>query len=83
MLTCISEDNLTYGTYYFSSGIKTIYWQFLDQVIMRKPLVSLLERVQIIKAINGKKLLNSTKPNSEISDHLPLIVVFERSNYNG
>ncbi len=83
MLNCISEEDLIYGTYYFSGGIKPIYWQFLDQVIVRKPLVNLLESVQIIKAINGKRLLKRIKPNSEISDHLPLIVAFERSNYNG
>ena len=80
MLSCISEEDSTYGSYYYDSGIKTIYWYFLDQVIVRKPLVNRIKKIQIIKAINNNKLLKSIKPNSSISDHLPLIVEFERSN---
>lgn len=78
MLNCISEDDSTYGSHYYDSGIKSIYWYFLDQVIVRKSLVDRLSNIRIIKVINNQKLIKAVKPNSDISDHLPLIVELER-----
>ena len=82
MLNCISEDDSTYGSHYYDSGIKSIYWYFLDQVIIRKSLVDRLSDIRIIKVINNQKLIKAVKPNSDISDHLPLIVEFERRVIN-
>lgn len=77
MLNYISEDNSTYGTYYLSNGLKNIYWYFLDQIIVRKNLVSSLNSINIIKSINNKRLTKEILPNKDISDHLPLIAEFE------
>ena len=77
-----SEDDSTYGSHYYDSGIKSIYWYFLDQVIIRKSLVDRLSDIRIIKVINNQKLIKAVKPNSDISDHLPLIVEFERRVIN-
>ena len=78
MLNCFSEDDSTYGSHYYDPGIKSIYWYFFDQVIVRKSLVNRIERIEIIKAINNQRLIKAVKPNSTISDHLPLLVKFER-----
>lgn len=82
MLNCISEEDSTYGSYYYDSGIKSIYWYFFDQVIVRKSLVDRLSDIRIIKVINNQRLIKAIKPNSDISDHLPLIVEFERRIIN-
>ena len=78
MLNCISEDDSIYGSIYYGSGIKTLYWYFYDQVIVRKGLANRIHDISIVKTIKNKKLLKSVMPNKEISDHLPLIVEFER-----
>ena len=82
MLNYISEDDSLYGSFYYSSGIKTLYWYFYDQVIVRKALANRIHNISIIKAIKNKRLVNEIMPNKEISDHLPLIVELERSMCN-
>ena len=78
MLNCFSEDNMTYGSLYYGSGLKTLYWYFFDQVIIRKALINRIKRVSVIKVIGNRKLIKEIQPNKEISDHLPLLVEFER-----
>ena len=83
MLNCFSEDHLTYGSIYNSLGLKSLYWYFFDQVIVRKSLVNRINSITIIKAIGNKKLIKEIRPNDEISDHLPLLVELERRIENG
>lgn len=78
MLDYISENESIYGSFYYSSGIKTLYWYFYDQVIVRKSLANRIHKISIVKAIKNKRLLKDIMPNKDISDHLPLIVEFER-----
>ena len=78
MLNYISEDDSNYGSLYYASGLKTLYWYCYDQILMRKALVNRLLDVSYRKSIKGRKLLNEISPNKNISDHLPLIVKFER-----
>ncbi len=70
----LSEDTLTYGSFYYSSGSSPLYWNSFDQVLVRKELIDNIQSLEYIKTINGKKLLNRVKPNDQISDHLPLLV---------
>lgn len=70
----LNEDTQSYGTYYYSSGSALIYWNCFDQVLVRKELCDVIRRVDIIREINGKKLIKRIKPNDEISDHLPLLL---------
>lgn len=82
MLDNIAEDNSNYGSFYYSSGIETLYWYCYDQVLMRKVLIDHFISAKYCKSIKGKNLLKQLSPNREISDHLPLIVKFERRIIN-
>lgn len=79
MLDYISEDNLSYGTYYYSGGSSPMYWNCFDQVVVRKPLANKISNIEFCKTINGKRLLANFKPQDNISDHLPLFVQLERN----
>ncbi len=83
MLDFISEDNANYGSFYYSSGLKTLYWYCYDQIIIRKPLISYLHSLEYCKTIGNKKLIKDIIPDKSISDHLPLFVRFERRIENG
>ena len=72
-ISVISEEKKHYGSFYYSNGINSLYWYSYDQIIVRKPLVNLLEQVWYCKYANGKPLINQIAPNKQISDHLPLI----------
>lgn len=78
----ISENNQQYGSFYYTSGIKSLYWYCYDQVLMTKSLINDFQWMHYCKSIAGKSLIKNTSPNKEISDHLPLIVEFERSFFN-
>lgn len=83
MLNYISEDDLTYGSMYYGTGLKTLYWYCYDQILVRKVLANKIIGVSFCKAIKNKRLLKDISPNKDISDHLPLIVEFERRINNG
>lgn len=72
----LSEDTKMYGSHYYDDSDKraTPYWHCLDQVLVRKSLVDLLKEVRYLKAIDGEGLLKGSRPDRNISDHLPLLV---------
>ena len=73
----LSEATEMYGSHYYDGNTKhwTPYWHCLDQVLVRKNLVDLIQEVKYLKRIGEESLLNkSKKPNKKISDHLPLLV---------
>lgn len=74
ILNFISEENKTYGSYYYSGTIDSLYWFCYDQVIVRKPLVDAIKHVGYCKKIKDKNLMSTIRPNRTISDHLPLLV---------
>ncbi len=78
MLNCISEDDSTYGSLYYNVGLKTLYWYFYDQIIVRKSLANKINRISICKTIKNKRLIKEISPNKDISDHLPIIAELER-----
>lgn len=77
ILHYLSESTQTYGSFYYSSSIIALYWNSFDQILVRKDLAEKIKSFEYIRSIKGKKLLNDIKPNSTISDHLPLIVNIE------
>lgn len=77
ILHYLSEDTNTYGSIYRSNGNAQIYWNSYDQVMVRKCLSDCLYDVKYLTSINGRSLLKAVRPNDRISDHLPLLVVFE------
>lgn len=76
----ISEDSINYGSLYYSSGINTLYWFCFDQILVRKSLVDSVLDVRYCRSIKGKSLLKRFVPDKKISDHLPLLVKFEKGN---
>lgn len=72
----LSEDTRMYGSHYYDDSDKrgTPYWHCLDQVLIRKSLIDFLKAVKYIKTIDGMDLLKGSRPNKDISDHLPLFV---------
>jgi Endonuclease/Exonuclease/phosphatase family. len=78
IINYISESSSNYGSFYYGSKIDSLYWYCYDQILVRKPLIDLITRINYCKEISNKSLLNSCKPKKNISDHLPLLVCFER-----
>lgn len=76
----LSEDTNTYGSLYYSSGSAPLYWNSYDQILVRKELIDCINSLQYIRIITGKGLMRDVKPNSSISDHLPLLVDFRINN---
>lgn len=77
-LNYLSEENKQYGSYYNSNGISSLYWYFFDQVIVRKDLANSIDNIEYLKFIGNIKLIKAIMPDKDISDHLPLLVTFER-----
>lgn len=78
MLDYIMEKKQQYGSYYYESGISTLYWFCYDQVLFRKEVMDCLKDITFCKSIGGESILGkSGYPNKRVSDHLPLIVEVE------
>ncbi len=75
-LTLISEKNKVYGTHYYDNR-NTLFWEFLDQCIIRKSLLKNFIKVGIMHKIRNNSLLKNKKPNNEISDHLPIYIILK------
>ena len=76
IITYINENPKMYGSFYHSNGANSLYWYCLDQVIMRKSLIDSFIRLEYLRKIGNRSLMNNTGINDSISDHLPLLVVF-------
>lgn len=80
MWKVFSENpDLHYGSYYYSST-KTymLYWNVLDQVIIRPSLIERFGNLKILNQINTTSIVSNTsikKPNA--SDHLPLVFTIQ------
>jgi hypothetical protein len=66
------------GTYYYQcSEPECLFWNILDQVLIRPELISRFEdeKLQIISNFNGTSLISSRDrlPKKELSDHLPIL----------
>lgn len=79
ILNYVSETNCQYGSFYYTGGIKSLYWYCYDQVLMTRELMDDFQGMEYCQSIGGKSLLKEVRPNASISDHLPLIAKFERS----
>jgi len=74
ILNYISEFTKTYGSFHNTNGANSPIWHCLDQVIVSKALCDQISNVQYLKRIGTQTLMARVKPNSAISDHLPLLV---------
>lgn len=62
--------------YYASSDIISYYWNMFDQIIFREPLLKYFsgDCIRLIDAVGPCSILNGSKLNITIADHLPLSV---------
>ena len=68
------------GTYFYNSSDDiNYYWNIFDQVLISQELVDAFnsEKLEIIKEINKKDLIEENKINDKISDHLPILFSLE------
>lgn len=80
MVHYISEESQMYGSFYYSGGIQSLYWYCYDQIIVRKSLMDKISAVKYCKTVGKRNLIKDIKPNTEISDHLPLIATIKGAN---
>ena len=73
-LEYLSEANLNQGSFYRVSGDRTYYWYCLDQVVVDWELADCIDGCRYVRRIGDTELISGTKPYSEFSDHLPLLV---------
>ena len=74
MIDYIREDNQHYGSFYYSSGINSLYWYCYDQILVRKYFTDKIHNVKYLKKIRNIDLVGDVAPIKEISDHLPLLI---------
>jgi len=73
-LSSISEEVQQYGSYRLDGPVSPI-WHCLDQVVMRKAMITYFENVQYLKKIANISLMKDLNP--KYSDHLPLLIRFK------
>lgn len=70
----IGDKDKEHGSFYYSNAVDTLYWYCYDQILLRKELIDVISNLKYLKKIGAQDLIKGTKPNDEISDHLPLFV---------
>lgn len=72
------------GTYFLnrSGRIQNRFWSMFDQVLIRPELLPYYEskNLHVIESINNRSILRNGKPDTTISDHLPLIITMTTEN---
>ena len=76
ILNFISEDTKMYGSFHNTTSANSPVWHCLDQVIVSKALCDRIININYLKNAGKQSLISRIKPNSKISDHLPLLVDF-------
>lgn len=71
----LSEESKMYGSFYrLSSTEPNPVWNCLDQALVSAALADRVAEYRYLRSIDGMSLMNDVRPNSTISDHLPLLV---------
>lgn len=70
----IKEDDPIGSYYYTSGGAYTLHWHVFDQILIRPQLIPFLNSAEIIGSFENVTFLKNNKPNSDISDHLPVLM---------
>lgn len=74
IINFLNENDKSYGSFYYGSGDACLYWYCYDQLLVRKDLIDEIKDYKYLKVINKRSLLKEVRPDSSISDHLPLFV---------
>lgn len=73
----LSEESENYGSVYYSSDYTSPVWNCYDQALVSLPLMDSISSYSYLKKIGDEDLIAKVRPNSKISDHLPLLVDIE------
>lgn len=71
----LTEKDESYGSYYYAGNAESLYWYCYDQLLVRKALANDIQNVYFCKRAGNTNLIKNLRPNSAISDHLPIIGV--------
>ncbi len=63
------------GSMYYDSD-ESLYWNCFDQVLLRRSLISSFVSMYFCTRTKANNLMSKIKPNSNYSDHLPLVARF-------
>lgn len=69
----LTEKDESYGSYYYAGNAESLYWYCYDQLLVRRALANDVQAVCFCKKAGSTNLIKNLQPNSEISDHLPII----------
>lgn len=75
----LSEEPENYGSVYYSNDYTSPIWNCYDQALVSPPLMDSINSYSYLKKIGDEDLIAKVRPNSKISDHLPLLVDIELS----
>lgn len=82
MLSCFEEREKACGSYYYSDDFRSQYWHCFDQVIVSRSLVRKV-KPEYLQFVGGSSLMSDMRPNTKISDHLPLLVSISKEDSVG
>lgn len=70
----LSEELENYGSFYYSGDCSNPIWNCYDQALVSPELMDSINSYSYLKRIGDRDLIAKVRPNSKISDHLPLLV---------
>ena len=67
------------GTYFYSGGHVSYFWNSFDQVLLRPNLLQYFspDQLTVLDSIGGKSLMSNHKIDTSISDHLPILITLQ------
>ena len=75
----LSEELENYGSFYYSGDCTNPIWNCYDQALVSPELMDSINSYSYLKRIGDRDLIAKVRPNSKISDHLPLLVDIDLS----
>lgn len=75
----LSEELENYGSFYYSGDCANPIWNCYDQALVSPELMDSINSYSYLKRIGNRGLIAKVRPNSNISDHLPLLVDIDLS----
>lgn len=75
----LSEESENYGSFYYSGDCTSPVWNCYDQALVSPELMDRINSYSYLRKIGDVDLIAKVRPNSKISDHLPLLVDIDLS----
>lgn len=75
----LSEESENYGSFYYSGDCISPIWNCYDQALVSPELMDSINSYSYLKRIGDRDLIAKVRPDSKISDHLPLVVDIDLS----